>query len=153
MPKWIFILYIAIQGKIYTRDRLHIWGMIDHMTCPLCEVTDEIMDHLFFQCLYSKVVWSKLLEWQGYHRNVLPWTEEKLWIICYANGKGAKDEMLIIVLAGTIYFIWQERNHHAFQQKQRRAEVLIRLIVQETMCRGWPKPKLAARLSQLNFYP
>lgn len=35
-PKWIFILYPAVKGKLETKDGLSKWGMIQSQTCPPC---------------------------------------------------------------------------------------------------------------------
>lgn len=58
-----------------------------------------------------------------------------------------------MILAAAIYFIWLERRKSVFQQVTRSTEVVQRLIIQETMCRGHMLPRLAMRLQDLNYYP
>lgn len=48
-PKWIFILYLAILNRLYTRDRHKKWKLIDHNSCSLCETEDESSERLFLQ--------------------------------------------------------------------------------------------------------
>ncbi|KAK4716190.1 hypothetical protein R3W88_014528 [Solanum pinnatisectum] len=48
-PTWIFALYLEIQRKLYTKDRLGNWGIITDVTCYLCSTTPETHQHLFFE--------------------------------------------------------------------------------------------------------
>ncbi|XP_060210779.1 uncharacterized protein LOC132637752 [Lycium barbarum] len=142
-PKWIFISYLAIQGKLYTRDRLLKWGIIDDAECAMCGLETESAEHLFFKCPLSVAIWGKLLQWHWYSRPVLAWKDEQQWQRLYANGKNSKDEIYRVTLAGCIYTVWHERNCRIFQQKMRTVDVLTKLIIQEVICRGTMKPKLA----------
>ncbi|GJR61917.1 RNA-directed DNA polymerase, eukaryota, reverse transcriptase zinc-binding domain protein [Tanacetum coccineum] len=49
-----------IQEKLLTHDRLKKWGCYDMMACGLYMRCEESHDHLFFQCEYSKALWSML---------------------------------------------------------------------------------------------
>lgn len=75
-PKWIFILYIALQGRLYTRDKLIKWGILTSPFCSLCEGGAEDHEHLFFKCNYSTATWRKLLYWIGINRDAQGWTEK-----------------------------------------------------------------------------
>ncbi|XP_070014502.1 uncharacterized protein [Nicotiana sylvestris] len=75
-PKWIFNLYLAILGRLYTRDRLMGWGIAICSDCSLCGRATESHDHLFFKCNYSTVIWRKLLQWLGITRDVQGWNDK-----------------------------------------------------------------------------
>ncbi|XP_060200597.1 uncharacterized protein LOC132628856 [Lycium barbarum] len=150
-PKWVFILYLALNRRLYTRDRLKKWGITNQVACPLCGTEPETIDHLFFQCSFSAAVWEKLLMWQGYQRKAMEWTNEVLWMCAQVNGKAAQSQVCRMVAAGSVYILWQERNNRVFQQ--RTPETLIRMIVQEVMVRGSLQPRLAYRMVQLDYYP
>ncbi|XP_060170867.1 uncharacterized protein LOC132601823 [Lycium barbarum] len=79
-PKWVFITYLALKKRLYTRDWLDYWGIHTCLLCPLCEVEVERHQHLFFQCNYSTQVWQKLLAWQGCPRIARGWDEEIEWV-------------------------------------------------------------------------
>lgn len=49
-PRWAFILWLAAQGKLNTKDRLHKWGMTADEICPLRSREQETHKHLFFGC-------------------------------------------------------------------------------------------------------
>ncbi|XP_059294457.1 uncharacterized protein LOC132047424 [Lycium ferocissimum] len=58
-PKWIFILYLALNRRLYTRDRLKKWGIIEQPPFrPVC-TENETVDHLFFKCGFSTTIWDK----------------------------------------------------------------------------------------------
>lgn len=48
-PRWLFILYLALQKKLYTRDRLEKWGITTEILCPLCNNEVESHQHLCMQ--------------------------------------------------------------------------------------------------------
>lgn len=112
-PKWLFIMYLAIQNRLYTRDRLSKRGVITCQTCSLCEIVLESHQHLFFECIYSETVWL-LLAWQGINRQAQGWEDEITWAITHTNGRQAQAETYRTTLAAAIYQIWMERNYRTF---------------------------------------
>lgn len=54
--KWIFMLRLAIVGKLATNDRLAKWGINTDKLCGMCNQTEKSLHNLFFQCLLSKQV-------------------------------------------------------------------------------------------------
>ncbi|XP_070011177.1 uncharacterized protein LOC142162437 [Nicotiana tabacum] len=84
-PKWLFIVYIAIQSRLYTKDRLMKWGSITSAECVLCEENDEDHEHLFFKCKFSATIWERLLKWAGVGQAARKWNEEISWAIKFAT--------------------------------------------------------------------
>ncbi|XP_019248326.1 PREDICTED: uncharacterized protein LOC109227583 [Nicotiana attenuata] len=144
---------ILKAGKLYTKDRLLKWGSITSAECVLCEAADESHDHLFFTCKYSSSVWEKVLNWAGIGRRARIWSEEIKWASTYATGRKADAAIYRMILAGAVYYLWQERNWRIFKKKKRKAEELVRMIVQDIHCRGSKWLKLEKKLQALNFYP
>lgn len=62
-PKADFITWLALWGKLKTRDILARWGVITDTKCVLCDLTDETAEHLFIPCPYSRSVWQSSLKW------------------------------------------------------------------------------------------
>lgn len=75
-PRCTFMLTLTAHGKLYTRDRLQKWGMHVEEDWVLCRTEKESIQHLFFECEYSKALWSRILVWQGMNRGVLGWEQE-----------------------------------------------------------------------------
>ncbi|WMV37245.1 hypothetical protein MTR67_030630 [Solanum verrucosum] len=89
-PKWLFILYIALNRRLLTKGRLAQGGLTEEVTCSLCQTDDEDIDHLFFKWSYAEKVWSKLLGWQGIQRQIMNWQEEVRWAVRNMKGKISK---------------------------------------------------------------
>ncbi|XP_013617871.1 PREDICTED: uncharacterized protein LOC106324453 [Brassica oleracea var. oleracea] len=59
VPRFSFILWLAVKNRLSTGDRMRVWGI--QQGCVLCGERDETRDHLFFACPYSFTVWDKLV--------------------------------------------------------------------------------------------
>ncbi|XP_049367974.1 uncharacterized protein LOC125832827 [Solanum verrucosum] len=64
-PNWLSILYIALDKRLSTKDKMVKWGIPTVLTCPLCQLEQEDIDHLFFTYSFTTGVWNKVLPWQG----------------------------------------------------------------------------------------
>ncbi|KAK6788794.1 hypothetical protein RDI58_012592 [Solanum bulbocastanum] len=62
-PKAIFILWLQIQNRLPTTDRLLKWRMPVDSKCVMCKQEDETRDHLFFECALANSLWRRLLQW------------------------------------------------------------------------------------------
>lgn len=87
MPKWIFILRLALHNRLSTKERLAKWGIIPDQICFLCEKENETLQHLFFECEVFGSIWQQLFYWQGIQRLKKPWHEELQWIEQFGKGK------------------------------------------------------------------
>ncbi|GJW14521.1 RNA-directed DNA polymerase, eukaryota, reverse transcriptase zinc-binding domain protein [Tanacetum coccineum] len=59
-PKQAFILWMEIQGKLLTKDRIMMWQNGDDLKCPLCKSVADSHIHLFFDCPFSLGVWKRI---------------------------------------------------------------------------------------------
>ena len=64
-PRYAFILWMAIKGKLQTQDRIMVWNSNKDMKCSLCNMTNDSHKHLFFECEFSKSIWEKLKKEDG----------------------------------------------------------------------------------------
>lgn len=130
-PKCLFIHFLALHEKLYTRDRLIKWGMQVIPECPQCDTNLESIDHLFFQCPASKGIWSKLLNWLGILWPTWLWTEEVQWCVIWKKSKGNMATIYIITLAAVVYEIWLDRNHKIFNQQRKPEDYIVKKITQK----------------------
>ncbi|KAK6780442.1 hypothetical protein RDI58_022626 [Solanum bulbocastanum] len=100
-PKWLFILYRAVKERLATKDRLAKWGIMQVLTCPLCQLTNKDHDHLFFQCAYAAEVWRSILHWQGKTRSAMNWTNEIQWAVQYMKGRSNMSLVYRMSMANT----------------------------------------------------
>ncbi|KAH0678909.1 hypothetical protein KY284_019994 [Solanum tuberosum] len=78
-PAWIFTLYVAIQHRLYTKDRLGKWPIITCLRCSLCNTAPETHQHLFFECSLSRRIWHQILSWLSIQRGSSGCNEELQW--------------------------------------------------------------------------
>lgn len=65
IPKHAFVLWMAVQGKLMTRDRILKWKPNDRLECALCGNCSDSHDHLFFQCMYSAEIGGNFRKWSN----------------------------------------------------------------------------------------
>lgn len=68
-PKHRFILWLSVQNRLKTKDRLKRIGVCADDVCPICGQHGETVKHLFFQCYYSSQCIEQVLRWLGMHWN------------------------------------------------------------------------------------
>lgn len=57
VPRFSFITWLAMKGRLPTKDRLRGWVLTIPAVCVLCSNGIETHDHLFFASSYSKTIW------------------------------------------------------------------------------------------------
>ncbi|XP_009759295.2 uncharacterized protein [Nicotiana sylvestris] len=150
--QWIFILRLALQQRLATKDRLIRWGIDVDQTRLLCNKENETMQHIFFKCEITGKVWNGLLRLQGIQRSHKNWQDEITWMEKMAKGKSARAAICRITLAVAIYHCWQERNFVTFQKKRRTTTALTKVIIQEVHVRAARFPYLDKVITTLNWY-
>ncbi|KAK3193205.1 hypothetical protein Dsin_024515 [Dipteronia sinensis] len=79
IPRMSFILLVAISGRLSTRDRVYKYDRMAVTTCVLCNSHLESHAHLFFECLFSRVIWTQLMNMCGSPWNGLCWNAFIYW--------------------------------------------------------------------------
>ena len=57
-PKMKIFLLRALSDKLLTKDRLHLFGVVQANCCVLCNEQPESIGHLCFDCIYSRYIWA-----------------------------------------------------------------------------------------------
>ena len=73
IPKHAFILWLAVQGKLPTQDRIRRCGSYDLVVCSLCHSDIDSHDHLFFNCSYTSEFWAKVMHKLKMHNSNTKW--------------------------------------------------------------------------------
>ncbi|KAJ6287563.1 hypothetical protein OIU76_001155 [Salix suchowensis] len=68
MPQYNFILWLAVLGKLRTKDRLQF--MSPDPICLLYSQDNESHRHLFFTCYWSAQLWSLIKSWLRVYRQM-----------------------------------------------------------------------------------
>jgi hypothetical protein len=53
---WFFV-WLAVQNRCWTTERLHRHGMHSDSICALCDQPSETIDHLLLACVVSRQIW------------------------------------------------------------------------------------------------
>ncbi|KAB5521999.1 hypothetical protein DKX38_026318 [Salix brachista] len=128
IPRQSFILWLAMQGRLRTMDR----GYCQQTTnCVLCGQEPETHSHLFFECPYSRAVWTSINARAKIQWRQLSWIN----LIHWASGAWAKRKdfqhlTARLILSSTVYFLWYERNRRIFTSLHRPSREIAEDIYQ-----------------------
>ncbi|XP_059274715.1 uncharacterized protein LOC132029486 [Lycium ferocissimum] len=128
-PKHRFILWLAAQNRLLTKDRMLGMGIeCEIADCVLCDKEElENPQHLFVECVWSQAVWNELMQWLGLAvpqqdlKRPLRWVKKKKWC-------RMMKEVLVAVHGAVIYFTWQARNGRIFRKRNESPSVTVQQI-------------------------
>ena len=105
VPRYAFLLWLVLRGRIKTQDRLRMPGLYIVSRCALCCCAYEVLHHLFLGCSFSRAVVSLAaatlqLDFNGTIQ-VLP---ERFFGLSTPLRQQA-----LFSLEAFVYFIWQKR--------------------------------------------
>lgn len=135
VPKHSFILWLAIQNRLSTQEKLQNWGIYNVNRCPLCQKDNEDLQHLFFRCEFSKEVWYKAVLMADINCDNSSWEEliKSMADECIQKNIGWVVKRL--VLAACVYFLWQERNGRIFKEVQNSSQEVYNKVVDTVKCK------------------
>ncbi|XP_010686893.1 uncharacterized protein LOC104901049 [Beta vulgaris subsp. vulgaris] len=125
LPKHRMILWLAVQNRLKTKDRLMMMSICSDDVCTICGQETGSVDHLMFRCTYSKQCFEMILGWlriQGCNRSLRQLNQ---WI--RSRYKGTKTQKKVVI-AATAYHIWRRRNIAYWEASVRRIEKTVQEI-------------------------
>ncbi|XP_039038060.1 uncharacterized protein LOC120175520 [Hibiscus syriacus] len=125
IPKHCLIVWMAIQDRLPTRDRLQNMGINIAALCVNCSNYPETRNHLFADCSLADRLWNIILNVNGMNASHLSWNEMVYRAITSWKWKSQITSIVKIAWSAFIYSIWQERNQRIFQARSRSAEQLF----------------------------
>ncbi|XP_011083922.1 uncharacterized protein LOC105166312 [Sesamum indicum] len=125
-PKYSFILWLGLRGRLATRDRLGFLQEED--LCSLCINTKESAKHLFFECPFSNFVWARIRHWIGINRTMSTLQSAVKWLKKEKTGSSVQNKARHLALACTVYTLWRQRNEVIFEGSTACPERLINLV-------------------------
>ena len=60
-PNCRFFVWLAINNKCWTSDRLAKRGLPHQSACPFCDQAGETINHILSACVFSREVWTVVL--------------------------------------------------------------------------------------------
>ncbi|KAG8045329.1 hypothetical protein GUJ93_ZPchr0008g13376 [Zizania palustris] len=115
-------LWLTLKNKILTKDNLLKRGWKGgSKNCFFCG-KDEFVQHLFFDCVVIRFVWSLLKI--GF--NIGPFAnQDHLWRAWYLNLNIHLRKLVGVGLAAVFWTIWKTRNEVCFQNKTVKDPLVI----------------------------
>ncbi|KAL0350116.1 UNVERIFIED_CONTAM: hypothetical protein Sradi_4160800 [Sesamum radiatum] len=104
-PKYSFILWLGLRGRLSTRDRLMF--LQEDSSCSLCINTQETAEHLLFECPFSNFVWTNIRQWLGISRHMSTLLSAVKWLIKEKTRSSVQNKARLIALACTVYSLWR----------------------------------------------
>ncbi|KAH0712593.1 hypothetical protein KY289_008552 [Solanum tuberosum] len=91
IPKHQFILWLALQKKLTTVDRLTTCDIQVDVACVLCNTqTVKTLSHMMLDCTFATQIWCRLLNWIGIRRLEHSWEEELMWLSKVISNRSPK---------------------------------------------------------------
>ncbi|XP_021843682.2 uncharacterized protein [Spinacia oleracea] len=112
-PKSLFILWLAVHGRLSTKDRLMQWGIATDGVCSLCGVDPESVQHLSSQAFDQELQFAMRMSKK-----------------CTAVSK-----LLLAGFTEAVYCLWIQRNQRVFAGHVQSAEQIVKEIVFKVACR------------------
>ncbi|XP_024981022.1 uncharacterized protein LOC112517884 [Cynara cardunculus var. scolymus] len=119
IPRHAFILWVALKKRLKTHDKLRFWEAHADLSCAFCQNGPDSHSHLFFECPFPNLVWNGLKV--KLNLNGIPdiWADIIGMFQQVTKGKTLWSIIRRLVLAATVYHLWQERNNRIFKSKRR----------------------------------
>lgn len=130
IPKVSFIVWVAPHNRLYTGDRLRMFGLTTSSQCPFCLILEESHSHLFFECIFSSRVWSAIEAACNIKWPVLGWPDSVTFATKETKGNSLRVNVISNAFLCSVYFIWIERNNRIFNKGLKPEEVVIKSVIQ-----------------------
>ncbi|GJT52972.1 RNA-directed DNA polymerase, eukaryota, reverse transcriptase zinc-binding domain protein [Tanacetum coccineum] len=126
--KVLWVTNAGQKGKLLTQDKMEKWNNNGNLMCGFCNSRSDSHDNLFFQCDYAKKTWKEICK-VSYKDGSMDKLDD-VYRELIGRSKESKFGMVVdkLILAATVYYIWQERNRMIFNKEKRDVETLCNLI-------------------------
>ncbi|KAM6560070.1 hypothetical protein CsatA_029309 [Cannabis sativa] len=141
IPKHSFILWLAVQKRLKTRDRLAKFQNIADTKCPICLQHEETAEHLFFRCPLPQYCVEKIKDWLSWRTQAKDLHKLLKWIHKSKISK-VKKKVLAAALAHLVYSIWYVRNDIVWNNHIENKDIIVQRMKNSIKHRVelvWPK--------------
>ena len=105
IPKCAFTFWLALKGRLLTKDRMQRFHMDTNLSCILCNRAIETHDHIFGSCPFiSEILSTTSFKFHGV------WDGYLLGRFFLDNSKGIRKQIGLLFLSVVIFLTWKERN-------------------------------------------
>ncbi|KAL2230830.1 UNVERIFIED_CONTAM: Adenylate isopentenyltransferase 5, chloroplastic [Sesamum indicum] len=129
IPRYTFILWMAILDKLPTTDKTWLSHLGDCVLCDVCAT--ETHSHIFFQCRFSRRCPSEVRRLVRFSWPNRDWTTDIEWASRKWRGKHIVNLAYRALLASCVYHIWRARNLRRFEHEEKTPSTLAFLIMED----------------------
>ncbi|XP_056842877.1 uncharacterized protein LOC130495492 [Raphanus sativus] len=126
-PKYSFILWTAMKGRLATGERMRSWSGNTNVACVLCSEPLETLEHLFFECDYSSLIWEALMKGILKDQFTVKWGELIRMMRDLTRGR-LHLFILKYMFQASVYMLWRERNRRRHGEVGVPAALLVKLL-------------------------
>ena len=123
-PRFAFLSWLAVRNRLATGDRILRWNPFVISTCWLCKEELETRDHLFFECIYSKEVWSGTIGNLVGNVCIYQW-DRVLQAVVNEMQERHSTFLLRYSFQAVVHVLWIERNVRRVEDPVQPATCLI----------------------------
>uniref|UniRef100_A0A1D1YFE7 Retrovirus-related Pol polyprotein LINE-1 n=1 Tax=Anthurium amnicola TaxID=1678845 RepID=A0A1D1YFE7_9ARAE len=136
IQKYSITLWQAAVGRLATEVYLQKRGFHLAGRCILCYHSEEHIDHLFFNCDFSKWIWMQVLKRLGIIRSPKASLILEMETVSSAfQVDGPAIFIARLALRASVWRIWQERCQRIFQSSSSSMVQLFLVILDDVRCR------------------
>jgi len=134
-PKYKLFVWLILQERVWTSDRLARRGWEHSPDCLLCHQTLETANHLLADCRYTRRIWEYISTWaeqpNWQPRVWRPYSSVQDWwdMITTSTTVSRKAGRSLTLLV--IWELWKERNARVFRRREASTLTLMTNIKAE----------------------
>lgn len=129
-----FFVWLVVWNRCWTSDRLRRRGLPHPASCPLCDQSDEDINHIMLSCVFSREVWFLTLSWTGMGQlaptpgdeSFQSWWRRSARRLTKDRRKAFNTFVILVA-----WEIWKHRNGVVFEAQQPHVHELVRVIKDE----------------------
>ncbi|MQM07528.1 hypothetical protein Taro_040364 [Colocasia esculenta] len=126
------LMWRIAHGRLPTCDKLQRFLNNISTTCSLCGVDQEDMDHIFLGCPFTRGMWERI--GQQLHMNLPLSMNVQHLFTDWKRPWSTKEDRTFwwLILHGTLWAIWTERNNRLFRKEARTEERLFSFLIDKS---------------------
>lgn len=126
VPKFSLLLWLVLQQRLLTKDRIIRFGMNTLPDCLLCSNGIESHEHLFWDCSFAKSILSSYPEVANF-----TWADIRNGSVVRQNLSPIRKHVTSLFLAVAFQAIWRERNERIHITRHLRTTTQLLFEIKE----------------------
>ncbi|XP_074278516.1 uncharacterized protein LOC141602102 [Silene latifolia] len=132
VSKHSYIGWLAMQGRLLTKDKLGTFGIPNDGKCEICQAHMEDHEHMLFKCDFSRLCWSLLWDCLDFR---FPLISLSGWFRRWRYKSLIQKQIIAAAIVGLIYHIWNARNICRMEARLQAPWVVIKKLKMELQAR------------------